>query len=205
MDRGEYSTRAILAANNGRIVGTLCEIIAPERAILEQRGVRPTRQRIAILAALRACVGEHPTAEELHRSINADADEAHSPRGIRSRRAISLATVYNTLETLQLAGLCRVLRTAHGRRWDSGTHDHVHLRLADDNSVEDLPAELGRRLLAAIGPELLRAIERDLGVTVDGVSIELEGRRAPRSPVEVSRPEADAPRRAQARTLLQPT
>lgn len=165
--------------------------IAPERAILEQRGVRPTRQRLAILAALRACHGEHPTAEELHRLVNhgaahpidGGADDAEDPltissHGIRTRgRCISLATVYNTLEALHRAGLCRLVPTPEARRWDAGTHDHVHLRITNEQVVVDLPTELGNRLLHGVDPALIREIESRLNVRVDGFSIQIDARR----------------------------
>src|SRR5690606_11389607 len=120
--------------------------------------------------------GYHPTAEELHRTVNSEGafwhaapdrlGSAHKRRGReangsasrkpgaskRSGGPISLATVYNTLQAFSGAGLCRAIPTTGGCRWDPGMHDHVHVRIAETNEVMDLADELGRKVLAQISP-----------------------------------------------------
>lgn len=131
--------------------------------LLQSHGLRPTRQRVAVLATLRA-VTNHPTAEELHRTIvGTDGD-------------LSLATVYNTLQALSDVGLCRRMATSgYAHRYCAGTHEHVHLRDGATGRIVDVPTELSDRLLASVPRELLDEIARRVGGEIDGVSIQLVG------------------------------
>jgi Fe2+ or Zn2+ uptake regulation protein len=101
-------------------------------------------------------------------------------------RAISLATVYNTLQAFAEAGLAHAHPSVDGCRWDADTHDHVHVRLTDTNELLDVPDELGEKLLAAVPSDVLRSIcdelSKHLGITVEGVSVHLTGRRRPSAP-----------------------
>ena len=98
---------------------------------LENSGLRPTRQRVAIAASL---VGDgqhrHVTAESLFADV-CDAGES-----------ISLATIYNTLKAFCDAGLVQEV-TVDGARsyFDTNTHDHPHFFWEDENRLSDAPME----------------------------------------------------------------
>ncbi len=126
-------------------------------------GVRPTRQREAVYAAL-ASTDEHPTAEELFELVR------------EKDPGISLATVYNTLDALVRAGLCRRLVGAScgGKvvcRFDAEMSDHAHI--LREGGVIDVPHELSAELLKAIPQATVREIERVMGVRIAGLSVQL--------------------------------
>src|SRR5262245_15414958 len=130
------------------------------RDILERQGLRWTRQREAVYEAL-ASTKSHPTAEELFQAVTA------------VEPGMSLATVYNTLEALTAAGLARRLPCQGGAyRYDADVRDHVHLSLADGRLL-DLPQDLSGRMLGGVPEGALEELERRLGVSVAGLSIQV--------------------------------
>ena len=131
------------------------------RDLFAAHGLRCTRQRQVVYAAL-AGTREHPTAEAIYEAVREDA------------AGISLATVYNTLETLSQCGLCRKLATPGGpTRFDAVTSEHAHV-VGADGSMVDLPGDLSDRVMAGVrDPELIAEIERRLGVRVGRISIQL--------------------------------
>jgi Fe2+ or Zn2+ uptake regulation protein len=132
------------------------------RNIFAAHGLRHTRQRETVFAALTAATS-HPTAEELFQIVSASPDGA----------VLSLATVYNTLEALTTRGLCRRIPCPGGVcRFDADTHDHVHLASAD-GGLADIPEDLSRKLLAALPHAALAEVERRLGVRVAGVTVQV--------------------------------
>ncbi len=133
------------------------------RELFAAHGLRCTRQRQVVYAAL-AGTREHPTAEAIYDAVRQDSGSA----------GISLATVYNTLETLSNCGLCRKLATPGGpARFDALTDEHAHV-VAADGSMMDLPEDLSDRVMAGVrDPELIAEIEKRLGVTVGRISIHL--------------------------------
>lgn len=138
---------------------------ADHRALFAAHGLRCTRQRQVVYAAL-AGTREHPTAEAIYDSVKGSAEAGDG--------TISLATVYNTLETLTQRGLCRKLATPGGpTRFDAITDEHAHV-IAPDGSMVDLPDDLSHRVMAGVrDPELIAEIEQRLGVTVGRISIHL--------------------------------
>ena len=94
---------------------------------LNEAGLRPTRQRLA-LAKLLAEAGDcHLTAEQLH----SQAEHA----GIR----VSLATVYNTLHQFTAAGLLNEIVVDAGRSYfDTNVSEHHHFFFADSNRLQDI-------------------------------------------------------------------
>ncbi|MBK7405964.1 MAG: transcriptional repressor [Phycisphaerales bacterium] len=137
-----------------------------EPALLEVReafhraGLRHTRQREAVYAALCAS-SAHPTAEELHELV----------RG--GDPGLSLATVYNTLDALCNAGLCRRLpNVSAGCRFDADLSDHVHLVLPDGR-VLDLPPEVSREVLHALPPALAARIASTTGFPLVSLGVQL--------------------------------
>lgn len=135
---------------------------------LERHGIRPTRQREVVFAALRDS-RTHPTAEELHAQV-------------REREpGLSLATVYNTLEALCVAGLCRRVPTFDTRgggksqgacRFDADLSPHAHASLPDGRVV-DLPESVIRPLLEALQGETRAEIARIVGQPIDRLSVQV--------------------------------
>lgn len=141
---------------------------ADYRALFASHGLRCTRQRQVVYAALEGS-REHPTAEAIYDAVKSAADATGGGDG-----TISLATVYNTLETLTQRGLCRKLATPGGpTRFDAITDEHAHI-VAPDGSLVDLPDDLSDRVIAGVrDPELIAEIEKRLGVKVGRISIHL--------------------------------
>ena len=82
---------------------------------LTKAGVQPTAQRLAICRFV-LCEADHPTAEE----VKVWADK-NFPK-------LSLATVYNTLNTLVRVGLVKELKFPHCDKviYDNNTSSHFH-------------------------------------------------------------------------------
>lgn len=138
------------------------------RELFLRHGLRCTRQRMAIYDALRGS-DSHPTAESIFQTVKT-----------RTGR-LSLATVYNTLEALCDAGLARKLPTTHGCcRYDGDTREHLHVRCSETGEIHDVPEDLGIRFLESVPREIIERIEAHLGVRIEGVSVQLIGRRRPR-------------------------
>lgn len=134
------------------------------RGLFRRHGLRATRQRERIYAALHGSTS-HPTAEELLSSVR------------ESNPGLSLATVYNTLDALWEAGLCRRLSPAGGgpARYDADLSTHAHLATPDGRFL-DLPEDLSRRLAERVGSDLVAEVEQRLGVRVESVSLHLMAR-----------------------------
>jgi Fur family iron response transcriptional regulator len=97
---------------------------------LRDAGLRPTRQRRALVELLFAVGDRHVTAEALH-------DEAETA-GVQ----VSLATVYNTLHQFTQAGLLRQVVVDAGRSYfDTNTGEHQHFFVEHDGSLIDIPGE----------------------------------------------------------------
>ncbi len=134
------------------------------RRLFTEHGLRCTRQRVAIYDRLRASKS-HPTAEELFEDVRHSCD------------GLSLATVYNTLEALCEAGLCRKLSLNCGcARFDADIEPHLHLLNDDTGEIHDVPTDLSERLLTQLSDDVLRDIENRLGVQIDRVSLHLHAR-----------------------------
>ncbi|RMG45683.1 MAG: transcriptional repressor [Acidobacteria bacterium] len=124
------------------------------RRRLREAGLKVTAPRLAILAVLEED-RRHPTAEEIHQAI-------------RERRpALSLSTVYKTLESFLRTGLVRRVSGGGNRlRVDGvpGEHDHAVCRLC--GAVFDVDR-----------PEAVRAAvprESVAGMRITGVRIEYD-------------------------------
>lgn len=82
---------------------------------LKEKGLKVTPQRLAIIEYLDGNK-EHPTAEDVYIAV------------AKKYTSISLATVYNTLETLRDAGIIRELKIdPEKKRFDPDTTPHHHL------------------------------------------------------------------------------
>lgn len=99
-------------------------------ALLQEAGLRPTRQRMALARLLFENGDRHVTAEEIH----AEATDA----GVK----VSVATVYNTLHQLTRAGLLREVVVDPGRTWfDTNTNAHHHFFYEDSGAIHDIAAD----------------------------------------------------------------
>jgi Fur family transcriptional regulator, peroxide stress response regulator len=126
------------------------------RQALQAGGHRFTEQRAAVFRYL-ARTDVHPTADEVYSAV----------RG--SLPAISLATVYKSLETLVGCGLAVKLTYAdQSARYDGRTDPHHHARCVVCGSVSDIPGELPDR-------EIGRLTARADHFTVTGYRLELSG------------------------------
>lgn len=126
------------------------------REALEASGQRFTEQRAAVYKYL-SSTDTHPTADEVFLAVR------------RELPAISLATVYKSLETLVGCGLAVKLTYAdHSARYDGRTDPHHHARCVVCDRVRDLVGDISRREIDA-----LRGIEG--GFTVTGYRLELSG------------------------------
>lgn len=98
---------------------------------LRNGGLKITPQRIAILNFLEGNRG-HPSVDEIHREV------------ARAFPTISLATVYNTLETLEKIGEVQTLGIDPSRkRFDPDTSPHHHVRCDRCGAIRDVASELG--------------------------------------------------------------
>ena len=101
-----------------------------EAALLEQHGIKPSAQRLAI-AHYVLRTDEHPSADEVWTRVS------------ESFPMVSRATVYNTLKLFVERGLLRQLVLTEGRLvFDANTDKHHHI--IDDRSgkIYDLPWDL---------------------------------------------------------------
>jgi len=134
------------------------------KELFQRHHLRCTQQRLAIYEALKESQS-HPTADALFNMVK--------PRTQR----LSLATVYNTLEALCEAGLVRKLPTTNGCcRYDADITPHLHLRCTDTGEIRDVPDDLSRELMDQLPQEVLKSIERTMGVKIDRVNVQIMAR-----------------------------
>ncbi|MEJ2547387.1 MAG: transcriptional repressor [Gemmatimonadota bacterium] len=108
------------------------------RDTLLTAGHRCTPQREAVWEVLSG-MRTHPTAEEIFRTVR------------RRVPAISLATVYNALESFESAGVCQKLTQGEGAaRYDIRTDAHHHLQCVDCGRLFDVSGPPLSDWLAAI-------------------------------------------------------
>jgi Fur family peroxide stress response transcriptional regulator len=86
---------------------------------------RWTRQRHKVMEAVQGRT-DHPTAEELYRSLRDRGDK------------ISLATVYRTLHSLAKEGLIRELHWEGPDRFDPNISPHYHFRCRRCGQIYDV-------------------------------------------------------------------
>lgn len=117
---------------------------------LQQAGMRLTPQRTSICGLLVES-DEHPTAAMIYETLK--------PRF----SSLSLATVYNTLDTLVSLGVVNVLGHAGDDKvhYDADTEPHVNLACLSCSKIVDIPSEhvthLDAEITAASGYKLLGA------------------------------------------------
>jgi len=95
---------------------------------LSQFGLRPTRQRIALVEILFAKGDRHVTAEMLYEEAT------------RAQIRVSLATIYNTLHQFTNAGLLRQIAVDSSKTYfDTNPSFHHHFFIEDKNELIDIP------------------------------------------------------------------
>ena len=115
---------------------------------LQQSGMRLTPQRMAICKLL-ADSKEHPSAAMIYEELRPQF------------QSLSLATVYNTLETLVGLGLVNVLGHVGDDHvhYDADLEPHVNLACVACHSIVDIPSEnidhLNNEITQASGYKLL--------------------------------------------------
>jgi Fur family transcriptional regulator, peroxide stress response regulator len=111
--------------------------------ILRQAGLRPTPQRLAIVAEV--LQRHHPTVAEVYDSVR------------REFPTIGLATVYNTLRSMTERGLVRELPFNNATRFDVNLTPHANLvctrcgTIEDSEAANDLLVQLQQRVAAGAG------------------------------------------------------
>ncbi|MBC7544378.1 MAG: transcriptional repressor [Candidatus Sericytochromatia bacterium] len=108
-----------------------CLPISEIEARLRAAGVSPTAQRIAICQYV-LCDAEHPTADEVKQWV-----DGNFPK-------ISMATIYNTLNTLTRVGLLTEIHIAGQEvaRYDCNTDRHYHFVDDATGAIIDLAPEV---------------------------------------------------------------
>lgn len=96
---------------------------------LKAKGLQPTLQRVGICQFV-LCEADHPTAEDVH----AWADQ--------NLGKISLATVYNTLNSLVDVGLLREYKFSHSEKsiYDNNLDEHHHFLDVGTGKIHDVSA-----------------------------------------------------------------
>lgn len=127
---------------------------------LQQAGMRLTPQRLAICKLL-VETEEHPTATAIYEQVKTQFP------------SLSLATVYNTLDTLVSLGAVNVLGHAGDDHvhYDADMEPHVNLACVRCHKIVDIPSEhvhhLDSEITQASGYKLLGARVLYYGVCPD--------------------------------------
>ncbi|HID56462.1 TPA: transcriptional repressor [Candidatus Poribacteria bacterium] len=114
--------------------------------VLRKSGYRTTRQRVAILKALRSS-STHPTAEELYSTVKSQIPN------------ISLGTVYRSLDLFEKLGLLRKISLGEPpSRYNGNPKMHYHAICLSCGRVfdvdEPVPDDLGKRFSGKTGFEI---------------------------------------------------
>ena len=154
----------MLPANLGRRIiramstpaPVLAETTARARQILEQRGIRPTSQRLK-LAEILLTTPRHLTAEQILATLS------------QSSGHVSKATVYNTLNLFVEQGLAREIHADPERCvYDSTMAPHHHFQNVDTGEMIDIrPEDLSFDRLPPLPP----------GTEIESVDVVIRVRR----------------------------
>jgi Fe2+ or Zn2+ uptake regulation protein len=99
--------------------------------LLRDHGIRPSYQRLRILACL-AATKEHPSVDAIYRELAPELP------------TLSRTTVYNTLSLFVEAGVAQPIFIDGGElRYDADTGEHGHFRCKACGRVFDFPTPQG--------------------------------------------------------------
>ena len=102
-------------------------ILEKLKDLIEAKGIKPTYQRLKILEYLYKHTGEHPTVEMIYEALGHQIP------------AISMATVYNSLNALLEKGLvCAMTITGTEIRYDVNVSSHHHLLCKKCGKIIDI-------------------------------------------------------------------
>jgi Fur family peroxide stress response transcriptional regulator len=122
--------------------------------VLKDNGYRITKQRRAIVEYL-ACRTDHPSAQQIYRDLQPDYS------------FISLATVYNTVNTLVNLGLIKELDFEHSEnRYDTNLNPHINLVCTSCGTITDYLLDL---------PVSYKTIQSKHGFTIEDYRMEYRG------------------------------
>lgn len=93
---------------------------------LEEKGIKPTLQRVKILQYLVKINDKHPTVDTIYQGL------------YKKIPTLSKATVYNSLDLFEASGLIRRIHIgSNDIRYDSCTDRHSHFKCIKCNEVYD--------------------------------------------------------------------
>ena len=96
--------------------------------ILRAKKIKVTPQRMAVFSVLQNSVS-HPTVDKIYKKLKPEYP------------AMSLATVYKTVEVLKQVGLLQELNTGEGSlRYDANINNHPHITCCVCGKVDDVDA-----------------------------------------------------------------
>lgn len=131
----------------------LSDVRHATRERLRAAGLKPTRPRLILADLLFSGGPRHVDAETLHREA------------LARRQVISIATVYNTLNSFVEHGLIRALAVAsHRMMFDTSTHDHHHFHVDGEKAVFDIPPEMMPSIGAPVAPPGYEVMAMDVVV-----------------------------------------
>ena len=126
--------------------------------MLNQAGLRPTRQRLALARLLFDGANRHVTAEQLY-------DEA-----VANGVSVSLATVYKTLHRFTAAKVLREVVVEPGRSYfDTNTEEHHHFFFEDTGEIRDISS-------SAVAVTALPSLPQGTALSRVDVVVRLQGR-----------------------------
>ena len=124
--------------------------------------LKSTNQRITIYEAIYG-MKNHPSAELVYEKIKED------------NPTITLATVYNTLETFSKSGLINKISSSNGKlRYDPNTHLHNHIYCTKTDDIYDFYDEELESLLKKFiaSKQIDNFVIQDFKLLVKGKKIE---------------------------------
>ena len=131
------------------------------REKLQQRGLKITPQRVAVLQALYT-LNNHPTAQQI-------IDFVH-----KKYSNVATGTIYKTLDTLVEKGVITKVRTAdEAARYDGRIDNHHHLYIEGSNRIEDYVNENLDSMLEVFFNE-----NRIPGYEINSIKVHINGKYA---------------------------
>ena len=122
----------------------------------EIKRTRNTRQRKAVLEALRGLDGHHPTAADVFERVRTDYPQ------------MSLATVYRALHALVDQKYVSEMRVENVVRYDAGLSPHHHVICRRCGTVRDVCSD-------CLSVSVLAALEECTGFVLDTHPMQLSG------------------------------